>query len=149
MPDEILRQAERFFHERIPITRAMGIRVVSDEAGFAIEAPVALNYNHLQTAFGGSVNAVATLAGYGFLWLELRETAANLVIASSSIRFLRPVRATIRAVCLRPDDDGLRSFHSEFRQEGKARIKLQVRVDDGEIEAARFEAEFVARRETK
>ena len=93
-----LRQAQAFFHEQIPITRAMGVRVVAnDENGFVIEAPVALNSNHLRTAFGGSINAVATLAAYGFLWLELNEAAAHVVVAESSIRFLRPVRETIRA----------------------------------------------------
>ena len=52
----------------------MGVRVVAhDENGFIVEAPVALNSNHLRTAFGGSINAVATLAAYGLLWLELRE----------------------------------------------------------------------------
>ncbi|MEY2577213.1 MAG: hypothetical protein QOI49_37, partial [Verrucomicrobiota bacterium] len=44
----------------------MGVRVVAnDESGFVIEAPVAFNSNHLRTAFGGSINAVATLAAYG------------------------------------------------------------------------------------
>ena len=76
MDEQALRATENFFHDKIPLTRAMGIRVVADDRHrFAIEAPVGLNHNHLQTAFGGSINAVATLAGYGFLWLEVRETA--------------------------------------------------------------------------
>src|ERR1043166_4799497 len=69
----LLREAENFLHEKIPITRAMGIRVISSGNEFAIEAPVALNFNHLGTGFGGSINAVATLAGYVFLWIELHE----------------------------------------------------------------------------
>ena len=103
-------EAERYFHQQIPITRAMGVRVVAhDENGFVIEAPVALNSNHLRTAFGGSINSVATLAAYGLLWLELRQPAAHVVVAESSIRFLRPVRDTIRAICLGPSQPtGLR-----------------------------------------
>ena len=67
-------EAEQYFHQQIPITRAMGVRVVAhDESQFVVEAPVTLNFNHLGTAFGGSINAVATLAAYGLLWLELRE----------------------------------------------------------------------------
>src|SRR3982751_1707216 len=106
-----LLNAEQFLHEQIPITRAMGLRVVAnDENGFAVEAPVALNSNHLRTAFGGSINAVATLAAYGFLWVELNDAAAHVVVAESSIRFLRPVRETIRATCLRPDANELEAF---------------------------------------
>jgi thioesterase domain-containing protein len=142
----MLRAAEKFLHEQIPITRAMGVRVVAnDENGFVIEAPVALNSNHLRTAFGGSINAVATLAAYGFLWLELNEAAAHVVVAESSIRFLRPVRETIRAICRRPAAEELAAFRSQFAEKGKARIALRVNViEDGET-AAEFEGAFVAR----
>ncbi len=150
MSDEILREAERFFHERIPLTRTMGMRVVADSIhGFAVEAPVSLNSNHLQTAFGGSVNAVATLAGYGLLWMELRGESAHIVIASSSIRFLQPVRRVIRAVCHRPDDKKLRFFHALLREKGKARLSLRVEVTEEEKRAAKFEATFVAFQEMK
>src|SRR5207237_1478847 len=110
-----LAAAEKFLHEQIPITRAMGLRVIAnDESGFVVEAPVALNSNHLRTAFGGSINAVATLAAYGFLWLELNDPGAHVVVAESSIRFLRPVHETIHAICLRPGRDELAAFPSHF-----------------------------------
>jgi thioesterase domain-containing protein len=142
----MLRGAEKFLHEQIPITRAMGVRVVAnDENGFVIEAPVALNSNHLRTAFGGSINAVATLAAYGFLWLELNEAAAHVVVAESSIRFLRPVRETIRAICLRPAGEELAAFRSQFAEKRKARIALRVNVIEGGETAAEFEGCFVAR----
>src|SRR6478672_5524779 len=142
----MLGDAEKFLHEQIPITRAMGLRVVAnDENGFTVEAPVALNSNHLRTAFGGSINAVATLAGYGFLWMELNEAAAHVVVAESSIRFLKPVRETIRATCVRPDPGSLATFRNQFSEKRKARINLRVHVTEaGEI-AAEFEGRFVAR----
>ena len=141
-----LRQAQAFLHEQIPITRAMGLRVMAnDENGFVVEAPVALNSNHLRTAFGGSINAVATLAAYGFLWLELNEAAAHVVVAESSIRFLRPVRETIRAVCARPASDELEAFRAQFVAKRKARITLRVNVIEAGQTAAEFEGSFVAR----
>jgi thioesterase domain-containing protein len=141
-----LRRAEEFFHREIPITRAMGLRVVAnDESGFAVEAPVALNSNHLRTAFGGSINAVATLAAYGLLWLELNDAAAHVVVAESSIRFLRPVRETIRAVCSWPSPDELEAFKAQLAAKGKARIELRVNVVEAGQTAAEFEGIFVAR----
>jgi thioesterase domain-containing protein len=140
--------AEQYFHQQIPITRAMGLRVVAhDENQFIIEAPVALNSNHLGTAFGGSINAVATLAAYGLLWLELREQAAHVVVAESSIRFLRPVRETIQAICLRPDPDEWTAFQARFAEKGKAHLKLRVNVAERGQTAAEFEGTFVARAE--
>jgi thioesterase domain-containing protein len=124
----------------------MGLRVVkNDENGVVVEAPVAQNSNHLRTAFGGSINAVATLAAYGLLWLELNNPKAHVVVAESSIRFLRPVRETIRAICLRPGAEELSAFHSDFAGKRKARITLRAKViEDGET-AAEFEGRFVAR----
>jgi thioesterase domain-containing protein len=139
-------EAEKYFHEQIPLTRAMGVRVAAnDESGFTIEAPVALNSNHLRTAFGGSINAVATLAAYGLLWLELDNPAVHVVVAESTIRFLRPVRETIRAICQRPGPDKWKEFREEFEQVGKGRIKLRVAVLEAEQTAAEFEGTFVAR----
>ena len=145
-PDE-LREAEEFFHEKIPLTRAMGVHVVSDdEREFVVSAPVALNYNHLHTAFGGSINAVATLAGYGLLWMQLREEAAHVVIAESSIRFLQPIRETIRAICAKPETQKIDAFRSTLRTNGKATIALHVQVVEDSKLAAEFHATFVALR---
>ena len=125
----------------------MGVRVVAhDENEFILEAPVALNSNHLGTAFGGSINAVATLAAYGLLWLELREHGVHVVVAESSIRFLRPVRETIRAICPRPNPDEWTAFQTRFAEKGKARITLRVNVVDKGQTAAEFEGIFVARK---
>ena len=147
-PNE-LREAEEFFHAKIPLTRAMGVRVVADdEDRFVVTAPVALNYNHLHTAFGGSINAVATLAGYGFLWLQLREEPARVVIADSSIRFLRPLRETIRAICTKPDLEQLEAFRATLRTAGKAKIALRVTVEEQGKPAAEFSATFVALRDS-
>ncbi|MGI8819337.1 MAG: YiiD C-terminal domain-containing protein [Chthoniobacterales bacterium] len=140
-----LDAAEKFFHAQIPLTRAMGLQVLADAAhGFVLEAPVAPNRNHLQTAFGGSINAVATLAAYGLLWLELRGTSARLVLAESTIRFIRPVEERIRAFCIPPTAAEWEAFHAKLRKECRARIRLKVHVEEqGEIAAA-FQGHFVA-----
>jgi thioesterase domain-containing protein len=138
--------AEEYFHQQIPITRAMGVRVVEhNENEFVVEAPVTLNSNHLGTAFGGSINAVATLAAYGFVWLGLRDRAVHVVVAESSIRFVRPVRETIRAICPRPDSNEWAAFQTQFAAKGKARLTLRVKVVEAGQTAAEFEGIFVAR----
>ena len=139
--------AEQYFHQQIPITRAMGVRVVAhDETQFILEAPVALNSNHLGTAFGGSINAVATLAAYGFLWLQLHDPSIHVVVAESSIRFLRPVHGMIRAICRRQDSAGWDAFLARFVEKGKAHISLRVDIVEEAQLAAAFEGSFVARK---
>ena len=146
MTSAALHDAEEYFHQQIPITRAMGVRVVDhDEGEFVVEASVTLNSNHLGTGFGGTINAVATLAAYGLVWVELRDTRVHVVVAESSIRFLRPVHETIRAICRRPDRDQWAAFQARFAEKGKARITLSVKVVEAGQTAAEFEGTFVAR----
>ncbi len=136
-------EAEEYLHREIPLTRTMGVHVLGHGDGFAVEAPVPSNSNHLGTAFGGSINSVATLAGYLFLWDQVRDQRARLVIAESTIRFLRPVRETIRAICSMPAAGDLAAFKSKLRSEGTARLQLSVRVEENAVEAAQFSATFV------
>jgi thioesterase domain-containing protein len=139
-------KVERFLNDKIPLTRTTGARVAGIKP-LTIEAPVALNFNHLQTAFGGSINAVATLAGYAFLWLELHDDpSAYVVVSESSIKFRRPVAETIRAICLPPSDAEISALKLALAANGRARIHLRVLVEENGATAAEFEGEFVAKR---
>src|SRR5215211_9209195 len=98
------RQMEELFYSKMPITRALGVRVEEyDGRRLVLTAPLRDNVNHLGTAFGGSLHALAVLSGYGLLWLELKETDCHIVIRESTIYYDRPVKGEIRAVCLRPE----------------------------------------------
>ena len=143
--DEVLRETTEYLHREIPLTRAMGVQVVAyDGSRLVLEAPLVLNHNHLGTAFGGSLSAVATLAGYALLWLELRDRSAHVVIRESTIKFRRPVHDDLRAVCHTPDAATLDAFREDFARKGKARLGLRVEIEeDGEL-AVEFEGTFVA-----
>jgi thioesterase domain-containing protein len=140
-------QIEELFYTKIPITRALGVRVEEyDGRRLVLTAPLCENVNHLGTAFGGSLNALAVLSGYGLLWLELRDAECHLVIRDSSISYERPVRGDIRAVCVRPDEEALEAFKQTLRQKGRARIVLSATIEDGGVTAVRFRGTFVAMR---
>jgi len=143
--DDVLRETTAYLHEQIPLTRAMGVEVAAyDGAQLVLIAPVAQNHNHLGTAFGGSLNALATLAGYALLWLELKDRTAHIVIRKSSIHFQHPVRGELRAVCRIPNETELGAFRRAFAHKGKARLELRVEiVEEGAI-AVNFTGTFVA-----
>ena len=91
------RRLEELFYAKIPITRALGVRVEEyDEGRLVLTAPLGENVNHLGTAFGGSLNTLAVLSCYGLLWLELRDTECNIIIRDSAIHYDRPVRGDNR-----------------------------------------------------
>ena len=140
-----LAATERFLHEQIPLTRAMGVKVEShDAAGLVLGAPLEANHNHLGTAFGGSLAALATLAGYALLWLELGNRDAHLVIRRSELDYRHPVTGPLRAICRRPPEAELAAFRATFAKAGKARIRLGVTVEEAGRVCMGFEGTFVA-----
>jgi thioesterase domain-containing protein len=143
----IAGQIQELFYSQMPITRAMGVAVESyDGTRLILTAPLAANSNHLGTAFGGSLNALAVLSGYGVLWMELPDTECHLVIRESAISYERPVRGELRAVCVRPEAEALAAFKERFQQKGRARIALDATIEEGGAVAARFRGTFVAMR---
>ena len=143
--DPRLLETERFFHDQIPLTRAMGVTVAAHDAnGLVLTAPLEANHNHLGTAFGGSLSAIATLAGYGLLWLALGDRSAHLVIRSSRLRYRHPVRKSIRAIARPPAPDALEAFIRKFQATGKAGIRLQVEVVENDRVCVEFDGLFVA-----
>ena len=141
----LVEQIQELLHTKIPITRAMGVRVEDyDGERLILSAPLDRNINHLGTAFGGSLQALAVLSGYGLLWLELKDTDCHIVIRKSSISYERPVRGELRATCVRPREEALAEFKQTFQQKGRARIALTAAIEDQGKVAVRFEGIFVA-----
>ena len=148
--NDLLRDTERFLHEQIPLTQAMGVALESyDGTQLVVTAPLAPNHNHLGTAFGGSLSALATLTGYAMLWLQLGDRNAHIVIRESTIRYKRPVRGMLRAFCQRPDEASLAGFRATFAATGKAHIKLQVCIEHAGRACVEFEGDFVALRQAE
>ena len=138
---------EAFLHGKIPLTRAMGLRVVECGARTVLEAPLEPNVNHLGTAFGGSLHALPTLACYAALWTLLRDAGmdGHVVVKRSSANYRQPVKGTLRAVCQRPPAGIATEFIDDLRRHKKARMELEAVVEgaDGKP-AVEYHGSFVA-----
>lgn len=138
---------ERYLHEQIPLTRAMEVHVAEcSDARLVLTAPLAPNRNHLQTAFGGSLHTLATLSGYALLWSLLGDPHAHIVIRESTIRYDRPVRSELRAVCHAPDAETLARFREDFARKDRARLTLEATIEEAGQVAVQFRGVFIARR---
>jgi thioesterase domain-containing protein len=139
---------ESFLHEKIPLTRAMGVHVAESNAQrLVLEAPLAANINHLGTAFGGSLHALPTLACYAAVWTLLNEAGVNghVVVKRSSASYRQPVTGLLRAICLRPAPGLIAEFTADLRRHGKARMELSAIVEGaGGKPAVEFSGSFVA-----
>jgi thioesterase domain-containing protein len=138
---------QTYLAENIPITTAMGIKVViASPARVLLECPLEPNRNHRGTGFGGSIASIATLAGWAWIWVMMRERTVppNIVISKSSIEYTHPVQASFSAELRPPSDAQIRSFIDSFDRRGSARIELKVDVLCQGEEAALFTGVFVA-----
>lgn len=136
-----------YLHAKIPLTRAMGLRVAGIGTRLVLEAPLDSNINHLGTAFGGSLHALPTLACYAVLWTLLNEAGINchVVIKHSSADYLQPVKGLLRAVCVRPPPESTAGFIDNLRENRKARMTLTAIVEGENAKpAVEFSGVFVA-----
>lgn len=123
----------------------------SDADSLVLAAPFAPNRNSLNTAFGGSLVTLATLAGYGVVW-ELMSSAEHglanwsIVIRDSAAAYRRPVHGDLRARCARPDPATTQDFFRALARYGKAKLKLRPEVVEEGVVAVDLRATYVVRR---
>jgi thioesterase domain-containing protein len=144
---------EIFLHEMIPLAKAMGVGVeVSDDRALVLTAPKEQNKNSLNTAFGGSLVALATLAGYGVVWELMKDEKKtdkpvwHIVVKESRAAYRRPVIGDLRAICERPAQAAIAEFKEALARYGKAKLKLRASIiEDGNV-AVDVQAAFVVSR---
>lgn len=144
-----LVELEQYLHEHIPLSRAMGVSVIScTEQTVVLSAPLAPNINHRETVFGGSASAVAILSAWSLLHTRLRDAdmEARLVIQHNSMSYQLPIQGTFTASSSLEDPAHWDSFIRLLNKRGKSRISVMSQLEyDGQI-AGRFAGDFVALR---
>lgn len=141
---------ERRLHQDIPLTQAMGLGVQSWQGGeLHLSLPLATNYNHKSSMFGGSLYCAAVLAGWGWLHLSLREAGVDdghIVIQQGQIDYPEPVLGDAVAQCSAPPAAEFERFLALYRRRGLARLSLHTRVLYDGREAVRFSGQYVLHR---
>lgn len=142
-----LERLEQLWAEGIPLAAAMQVEIRRlDEQGLLLAAPLAPNRNHLGSAFGGSLQGLATLAGWGVtLVCTGNPCAAHVVIRDASMRFEAPVFGELLAAAAMPSAAAIAAFRGTLDAKGRARLTVPVELrGPGDSVAARFIGEFVA-----
>jgi thioesterase domain-containing protein len=131
----------------IPLAGSMGVRITGyDGHSLRLQAPLAPNRNHKQTAFGGSLYSLAVLAGWSLLHLQLheRQLQGHIVIYEASVRYHRPVTLDpLIAACELPVSGTLDRFLQAYARKGMARIRLSPTIAGVDGPAASLLATYV------
>ncbi|MDO4708383.1 MAG: YiiD C-terminal domain-containing protein [Pseudomonadota bacterium] len=113
----------------MPPVRMMqiGLADIGDD-DLSLSAPLAANLNDKDSAFGGSLVALMTLAGWALASAQLLRAGfeADVYVADSEVKYLHPVKTDLRARATAPSPQALQAFIDTFAARGKARIRLQV-----------------------
>ena len=130
----------------IPLSQAIGICVASaSPQEVTLWAPFSNNINHKKTIFGGSLHAVAILACWSLIHINLEDlNPLDIVITSSTIHYLLPVTSDFKAQCVLPEESAWHRFISMLRLKGKARVILQAKIYQNEKLAVTYEGIFAA-----
>jgi thioesterase domain-containing protein len=147
MQPAILSELQSILEREIPMCAQMGICVHNGGAdGLVMRLPLGPNRNHQQTAFAGSLNALCTIAGWGSVYLLLRELGrdGNIVIRRSTIRYQEPVSSSeIYARCQPVTPEARQYFLEMLGDKGQAKLDLTVEVAGSDGPAVSFSGSYV------
>ena len=136
---------EETFHSKIPITRQLGVRVLSyDGSTLVLGAPLEPNVNDKGTAFGGSLFSLLVLSGWGLIHLRLREEGltGDIMIHESTINYSLPITDSWEVHCRLPEADQYAHFLASLHSRGRARLALEAQIMSGSRVAVSFRGSY-------
>src|SRR5580700_2400913 len=138
---------QSYLYAHIPLSKAMALRVdTASPEKVQLSAPLAPNINHRETAFGGSVSALAILAAWTLLYVRLdaAQLKTRLVIQSNTMRYDAPATADFSATAELRDAAQWERFVQTLRRHGRARTGVVSILRCGDDNIGEFSGEFVA-----
>ena len=143
----MLEELQATLEREIPMTAQMGIRVIEGGLdGLVMRMPLDPNRNHQQTAFAGSLYSLCTIAGWGYVFLLLRELdrSGSIVIHRSTIKYLEPVMTSeISARCSAATAGESQYFLEMLDDKGQTKLELAVEVPGKMGPAVSFKGSYV------
>lgn len=121
-------ELQQAWYKYIPLSEKMGVRVEQYTGKkFITTMPEAGNQNPHETIFAGSQFSIATLTGWGLIWLLMQEhqLGGDIVLVDASIRYSKPVSGRPTAVA---DMSHMSGDLDRLARGSKARVKLEVMV---------------------
>ncbi|MCW8091935.1 bifunctional GNAT family N-acetyltransferase/hotdog fold thioesterase [Alteromonas sp. ASW11-130] len=136
------KELQKTWSDTIPITDHMGIKI-HQFTGRTLETRASLNKNiniH-GTMFAGSIFSLATLTGWGMIFLQLKEkkTPGDIVLGDGDIHYHKPITMKPRAIC---NIETLSGKLTSLDKGKKAKLTVQVDILDGDDPVAEFKGVY-------
>lgn len=135
-------QLQNTWHEKIPISEHMGIKLYQyTERTIETRASLNKNVNLHGTMFAGSIYSLATLTGWGMLFLQLKQKGlrGEIVLGDANIHYHKPVTMKPRAIC------NIESVSAKFDfllKGKKCPASITVNIYDSDQAVAEFSGQY-------
>lgn len=136
-------QLQQAWYQHIPLSEKMGVRIQQYTGQkFITTMPETGNQNLHHTLFAGSLFSLATLTGWGLIWLMLRERhlGGTIILVDARIRYSSPITGKPMASA---DLGSLSGDLDRLARGRKARVTLQVALYNDDIVGAIFEGVYM------
>ena len=136
------KELQETWHEQIPITEHMGIKLHQyTERTIETRASLNKNINLHGTMFAGSIYSLATLTGWGMLFLQLKQKGlrGEIVLGDANIHYHKPVTMQPRGIC---NIESVRAKFDFLLKGKKCPASLNVEIYDGDQSVAEFTAQY-------
>ncbi|QXX82263.1 MULTISPECIES: fatty acid biosynthesis protein FabY [Providencia] len=123
-------ELQQAWYKYIPLSEKMGARIEQyTGTRFITTMPEAGNQNPHETIFAGSQFSLATLTGWGLIWLLMQEhqLGGDIVLVDANIRYGKPVSGRPTAIA---DLANMSGDLDRLARGSKARVKLKVEVSN-------------------
>jgi thioesterase domain-containing protein len=117
----------------MPPVQAIQLKATQfDGNSLHVSAPLSANVNDKACAFGGSIVSVMTMAAWGFLneKLRLQGIHADIYIADTKVRFLKPLFEDIKASAMLSTESIWSDVLHVLSEKNRARAFVQAQVLD-------------------
>ncbi len=142
-----LEQAfEHTLFQRIPQTKNLGIHIARiEENQLTVSGSHAINKNHLDIVFGGSIAAISITTAWSLVQHNIEQAGlkGNLVIKRQEIDYLLPVKTDFECVASFQSADDWESFEKTYQEKGRAKVIVTAQIISESKVTSKFHGVFV------
>ena len=139
----VIYALQQKWYQTIPVSQAMNIAICYyDGVTMVSHCDPVFNKNLHNTMFAGSIYTLATLSGWGWVYLYLleRNLQGNIVLANATIKYVVPIKGIVAAITSK---DLVEVKSNSVKPSQKIRICVSVEVFSGDNVAALFTGDYV------
>ena len=137
---------EESLFKLIPQTRNLGIQITHiAQQQITVRGSYALNKNHLDIVFGGSIAAISITSAWSLLQHNIEQAGlkGHLVIKRQEIDYLLPVKTDFECVASVQSAEDWKHFVSTYLEKGRAKIVVTAQIMSESKATSKFQGVFV------